>query len=154
MSEKETTFLKTEITDCSGSLFSIQNLKTSSEIALPLFDRHGDQISVDVENDGDRYLVSDDGYIVNDLIASGIKLTDQRLEAIKRICKQNSVVFDEEDFELRIHCSQADLAQTIHSFGQILTQISDLQKKPKNTAKFGSPENSNKAGIDCQFCFF
>ncbi len=103
---------------------SIRNLKSSSEINLPLFDRHGDQITVYIQKNSDGYLISDDGYAINDLLDSGLTLTAKRKESIQSLCQMNGIEWHEN--ELTIQTTKSKLVNSVHSFGQALLQIVDM----------------------------
>jgi len=61
---------------------AIREIKDWVEITTPYLDRHNDYLQIYAGKDGDRYLLSDDGYIINDLEQSGCKLDSPKRQQL------------------------------------------------------------------------
>ena len=53
-----------------------------SEITTPYLDRHNDCLQIYAKKDNNNIVLTDDGYIINDLISSGCALDSQRRKEI------------------------------------------------------------------------
>ncbi len=53
---------------------SFKDIDNAIEITTPLMDRHNDYLQLYVVPNGDKLCITDDGYIINDLLLSGCDL--------------------------------------------------------------------------------
>ena len=59
--------------------------ETWSEITTPYLDRHNDCLQIYAKKENNSIILTDDGYIINDLISSGCALDSQRRKEILRL---------------------------------------------------------------------
>lgn len=96
-----------------------------TEIATPFMDRHNDGMTVYAKKDGNNITLSDDGYIINDLLADGItlgqkkkkSLLDHYLAAYGVKCENN---------ELKMTTTVASYPVDMHMFIQAMLAVNDM----------------------------
>lgn len=96
-----------------------------SEITTPYLDRHNDCIQIYLKREGNGYLLSDDGYILSDLVSSGCNLDSSRR---KELLKTTLVGFGVAlvDNQLTIHASEENFPLKKHSLIQAMLAVNDL----------------------------
>ncbi len=107
--------------DSKNNVQKIRSLPDCAEIHLPLFDQHADQITLYAEKTDNGFLVSDDGYAINELLGSGITLTDEHKKAIEQLCHVNGIIRNKNEFVFRT--GKSDLEKAAYRFGKIILQI-------------------------------
>ncbi len=76
------------------------------EMTTPYLDRHNDCLQIYLRKEGQNFLLTDDGYILNDLSSSGCELTTRkRKELLTNILNSFGVQRDEKNNQLSIHAS-------------------------------------------------
>ena len=95
------------------------------QITTPHLDRHNDCLQIYVKKQGDGFLLTDDGYILNDLISSGCELKTPRRQSMLKTCISGFGVLLEDD-QLIVHASLHDFALKKHSLIQAMLAINDL----------------------------
>jgi hypothetical protein len=63
-------------------LREIENNPGWFEITTPNLDRHNDYLQIYVKKEGDSFIISDDGYTINDLLDSGCEINTPKREEI------------------------------------------------------------------------
>ena len=63
------------------------------EITTPFLDRHNDYLQIFVKNDNGGFILSDDGYIIDDLRLSGCKLESKNRQALLKMTLNGFVFF-------------------------------------------------------------
>lgn len=106
-------------------------LKTISdewmEITTPYLDRHNDCLQIYLKKDGKNVLMTDDGYILDDLVSSGCDITTRRRkEILTAILNNFGVQLDEKNRQLTIHSSTQDFPLKKHNLIQAMLAINDL----------------------------
>ena len=104
--------------------FNVKNLDNCHEVILPLFDSRNDSLAVYIEKEGSGYRISDDSYILNNLIDSGVQLTPHRKQSIELICRKLGIKLV--DNELIVEAMPNDIASKTHSLAQAMLRIDDL----------------------------
>ncbi len=95
------------------------------EITTPFVDRHNDLIQFYVKKDGEKYLLSDDGYTLNDLEQNGCKLTTpKRKDLLKLIL--NGFGATEDNGQILLSATQENFAFQKHNMVQALLAINDM----------------------------
>lgn len=95
------------------------------KIITPHLDRHNDCLQIYVKKDGNGYLLTDDGYILNDLLNSGCDLkSSKRQEFLKVIINGFGVHLDGD--QLVIHASSENFPLKKHSIIQAMLTVNDL----------------------------
>lgn len=95
------------------------------ELTTPFLDRHNDHLQVYAERVGDQIVLSDDGYILGDLEASGLEInTPKRRQALQTML--NGVGVQERDGRLYIEASERTLGQRTHALVQAMISVNDM----------------------------
>lgn len=95
------------------------------EITTPYLDRHNDCLQIYVKKDNHTYLLTDDGYIIDDLLMSGCTLNSpKRQTLIKTILAGFGVQL--EGKELFVRASTKDFSLKKHNLVQAMLAINDL----------------------------
>jgi hypothetical protein len=140
------------------------------EITTPHLDRHNDYVQIYVRKENNNYIITDDGYIISDLRASGCVLDSQRRQELLKItlagfgvklCDSTLVVSATyEDFPMKKH-NMIQAMQTVNDmfylasphienlFFEDVTQwldVSEVRYTPRVTFK-------GKSGYDNFFDF-
>lgn len=95
------------------------------ELTTPFLDRHNDHIQIYAERADGRILLTDDGYVLADLRASGLDIdTDKRRDVLASTLRGFGVHLHGE--ELRIEASSANLGGRVHSLVQAMLAVNDM----------------------------
>ena len=95
------------------------------EITTPYLDRHNDFLQIYVKKDANNYLLTDDGYIINDLIASGCPIESQKRQELLMMTARGFGVSVNET-NLSVKASANDFSLKKHSLIQAMMAINDL----------------------------
>ena len=95
------------------------------EINTPFLDRHNDGLQIYARHEGDDLLMTDDGYILRDLEASGCKLDSPRRQALIQLTLRGFGVQLAED-RLEIRARPENFAQRKHNLIQAMLGVNDL----------------------------
>jgi hypothetical protein len=104
-------------------------LKTIDEqwiqITTPYLDRHNDCLQIYAKKDENGFLLTDDGYILNDLLNTGCDLkSTKRQEFLKTTINGFGVQLEGD--QLVIHASQENFPLKKHSLIQAMLAVNDL----------------------------
>lgn len=97
-----------------------------TEITTPFLDSHNDMLQIYAKKvASNRYLLTDDGYVITDLEQSGCSLnSDSRQNMLK--CILNGLNVKEADGELFVESSREDFASRKHDLIQAMMAVNDL----------------------------
>ena len=108
------------------SNLSVKKIETAHEIVLPFEDHIGDSIVCYVydKKENGMFLVSDDGYIINNLIDTGMNIgkKSSRRKTIEQICMLSGASLSD-DNEMTILSSEVDLPSKVHQLAMTMLQI-------------------------------
>jgi hypothetical protein len=104
---------------------SIESFEDACEITTPFLDRHNDHLQIYVKKSGNGFLLTDDGYIINDLKLSGCELTTERRNQILQSVLNGYGVNLNGD-ELFLKASAENFPQRKHNFIQAILSVNDL----------------------------
>lgn len=95
------------------------------EITTPFLDRHNDRLQIYVAGDGDKLVLTDDGYIISDLKSSGFEMTTPKR---KQVLDSILIGFGArmEDDRIIIEANRANFAEKKHDLIQAMLAINDL----------------------------
>ncbi|WP_342436698.1 DUF1829 domain-containing protein [Paenibacillus sp. FSL L8-0436] len=96
------------------------------EITTPLMDRHNDLLQFYVIPNNKKLLLTDDGYIINDLISSGFELRGPRRKSILQTLLNSYGVQLSNDNELISEATIDNFPQKKHMFLQAMITINDM----------------------------
>lgn len=95
------------------------------EITTPHLDRHNDCLQIYAKKDTNGYILTDDGYVIGDLINSGCSLaTPKRQELLKLTLAGFGVRLEDES--LQIHATPENFSLKKHSILQAMLAVNDL----------------------------
>lgn len=95
------------------------------EITTPHLDRHNDYLQIYAKKVNREYILSDDGYTINDLVQSGCKLdSPKRQSLLKTTLAGFGVQLNESSLEVR--ASQENFALRKHNLVQAILAVNDL----------------------------
>jgi hypothetical protein len=95
------------------------------EITTPYLDRHNDYIQIYAKKENGEYLLTDDGYTIEDLEQSGCKLQSPKRQDLLRITL-NGFGVREKDGVLQIRASSNNFALRKHNLIQAILAVNDM----------------------------
>ena len=104
----------------------IRQIRDWVEITTPYVDRHNDYLQIYVKKDNGGFLLTDDGYIIADLLHSGCLLdSEKRQKFLKMTLNGFGIQLDNND-ALTIHASLDNFASRKHNLVQAMLAVNDL----------------------------
>ncbi|WP_431090105.1 DUF1829 domain-containing protein [Paenibacillus sp. 8b26] len=106
---------------------SFKDIDNAIEITTPLMDRHNDYLQLYVVPNGDKLCLTDDGYIINDLLLSGCDLhtSKKRKELLQTILNSYGVKRSDKD-ELYVESTIDTFPQRKHMLVQAMLTVNDM----------------------------
>ena len=95
------------------------------EITTPYLDRHNDSLQMYARREDGGYLLTDDGYVIQDLRQSGCKLDSEKRRMLLNLTLNGFGVQLRND-ALEIHASPSNFALQKHSLIQAMLAVNDL----------------------------
>lgn len=96
------------------------------EITTPFLDYHNDALQIYAKKSGDKYILTDDGYILSDLEISGYNIdTPKRAELIQDILKIWQI--EKKDGVLSVRTSKSDFPSRKNDLVRAMMELSGLQ---------------------------
>ena len=100
-------------------------------VTTPFLDRHNDNYRIYITKKGNEYELTDDGYIISDLLMSGCDVTSgKRKEYVEEIAR--SYGLEVKDDELRLTSTVSEFPSKKHDFIQAMMKIEDLHYTTRN----------------------
>lgn len=103
----------------------LRQVKDWVEITTPYLDRHNDYLQIYAKRQNAGYLLTDDGYVLEDLEQSGCKLESVKRQALLRITL-NGFGVQANEGRLEIHASPDNFALRKHNLVQAMLAVNDL----------------------------
>lgn len=104
---------------------SITEVGDAFEITTPFLDRHNDHIQIYVRQEGDRVILSDDGYVIGDLRQTGCTLeSPRRQNLLKSIVNGFGVALTGDELTVAAH--NGDFPERKHALLQAMLAVGDL----------------------------
>jgi hypothetical protein len=95
------------------------------QITTPHLDRHNDCLQIYVKKEGNKYILSDDGYIINDLIMSGCSLeTQKRDKLLHTVLAGFGITLS--DRELTTNATSSNFPVKKHNLIQAMLAVNDI----------------------------
>lgn len=96
------------------------------EISTPFLDNHNDHLNIFVKSlENNRYLLTDDGYVISDLMMSGCDIeTTKRKEILELTINRLGITL--EDDSLMVEATPENFAQKKHMLLQAMMSVSDM----------------------------
>jgi len=104
----------------------LKELEGWVEITTPYLDRHNDYIQIYVKKENNKFVLSDDGYIISDLIQSGCDLNTQKRKELLRTTLNGFGVKQLKSGELLVHSTSENFALQKHNLIQAMLAVNDL----------------------------
>ncbi len=95
------------------------------EVTTPLLDRHNDFLQIYIRKEGQRFLLSDDGYVLADLEQSGCSIDSQKRQQLLKVTL-NGFGVREEKGRLEVLATREDFARRKHNLLQAMLAVNDL----------------------------
>ena len=95
------------------------------EITTPYFDRHNDDIQVYARRANGGFVLTDDGYTINDLEQSGCKLQSPKRQDLLKMTL-NGFGVQLHDDALEVHASSDNFALRKHNLVQAMLAVNDM----------------------------
>ena len=95
------------------------------EITTPYLDRHNDYVQIYVKKTNGGFLLTDDGYIIDDLQQSGCKLDSRKRQALLKMTL-NGFGVKQEGKALQVHASAENFASRKHNLVQAMLAVNDM----------------------------
>ncbi len=102
------------------------------EITTPYLDRHNDYLQIYARRDNGRYTLTDDGYILDDLIQSGCSLDSPKRDALLKMTLAGFGVVQKEN-RLEVQTSAQDFPRRKHDLIQAMLTVNDLFALARST---------------------
>lgn len=115
-------WLKAEIT--------VSRIGDYYEITAPYLDRNNDYLQIYINMDNDNIVLTDDGYIINNLISEGMRFTTGRKAAIEDIARRFGVKI--KNNALTIKSNKNDFPQKKHMLLQAMLTVDDMCMTSQN----------------------
>jgi hypothetical protein len=104
---------------------TLRQVKDWIEITTPYLDRHNDYIQIYARKENGQFLLTDDGYILEDLELSGCKLESPKRQKLLRVTL-NGFGVHENKGSLEIRASAQNFALRKHNLLQAMLAVNDL----------------------------
>ena len=103
----------------------VSEMGKSCQIATPFLDRHNDEIEIYIEKHNGGLLLTDDGYTISDLAASGMAFeTSKRKAHLTAILNGFGVKLEGD--ELQVPATPQDFPQKKHCLVQAMLAVNDM----------------------------
>jgi len=104
---------------------SVERLDQACELTTPFLDRHNDHLLIYAVKREGKIILTDDGYVLADLRASGLDLNTAKRRAVLETIL-NGLGVRNEDNKLVMEASQRNLGQRLHGLVQAMLAINDM----------------------------
>jgi hypothetical protein len=107
------------------------------EITTPFLDRHNDSLQIYIKRTNGEYILTDDGYIIQDLLLSGCNIDTEKREKLLQITLNGFGVKKDRD-RLVIKATESNFPIKKHNLVQAMLAVNDLfyLAEPKGTQFF------------------
>jgi hypothetical protein len=95
------------------------------EITTPYLDRHNDYLQIYAKKENGDYLLTDDGWILEDLIQSGCSLDSPKRQTLLKMTL-NGFGVQVKNGKLEVHASPDNFALRKHNLVQAMLSVNDL----------------------------
>jgi hypothetical protein len=95
------------------------------EVTTPFLDRHNDYLQIYARKQNGRYLLTDDGYTIDDLELSGCTLDTPKREMLLKMTLAGFGV-KQQDNRLEVQATAGEFAQRKHDLIQAMLAINDM----------------------------
>jgi len=103
----------------------LRQVKEWVEITTPYIDRHNDYLQIYAKKDNSGFILTDDGYVIEDLRQSGCELESRKRKELLQLTLNGFGVKLEEN-NLVVHASSDNFALRKHNLVQAMLAVNDL----------------------------
>jgi len=103
----------------------LRQVKDWVEITTPYIDRHNDYLQIYAKKDNSGFILTDDGYVIEDLRQSGCELESRKRKELLQLTL-NGFGVKLEDNNLVVHASPDNFALRKHNLVQAMLAVNDL----------------------------
>lgn len=104
---------------------TLRQVKDWIEITTPYLDRHNDYLQIYAKRQNGSYLLTDDGYVLDDLQQSGCRLDSAKRQALLKMTL-NGFGVQLKQGALEVHASADNFALRKHNLIQAMLAVNDL----------------------------
>jgi hypothetical protein len=104
---------------------SLREIGEWVEITTPLLDRHNDHLQIYVQRENGHFVLTDDGYTLQDLEQSGCRLDSPKRQELLRVTL-NGFGVQQRDSSLEIRATEESFPLKKHSLLQAMLGVNDL----------------------------
>lgn len=104
----------------------IRQIKDWAEITTPFLDRHNDHIQIFIKQENNEFLLTDDGYTIDDLEMSGCSLTTPTRQKLLKTTLNGFGIELGSDKSLQIHATENNFPMRKHNLVQAILAVNDL----------------------------
>jgi hypothetical protein len=104
----------------------VRQIKDWFEITTPYLDRHNDYLQIYMRKENGGFILTDDGYIIDDLITSGCKLDSEKRQKLLKMTLNGFGVQLDSDNALLVRASLDNFASRKHNLIQSMLAVDDL----------------------------
>jgi hypothetical protein len=104
---------------------SLREVNDWIEITTPYLDRHNDRLQIYARREDGGFVLTDDGYVMEDLLTSGCNLESPKRQALLRITL-NGFGVQMKDKALEVHASPETFPVRKHNLIQAMLAVDDL----------------------------
>ena len=95
------------------------------EIATPYLDRHNDALQIYAKRENGGFILTDDGYTIDDLEEGGCKLESRKRQDLLKMTL-NGFGVQIEDRALQVHASPENFGLRKHNLVQAMLAVNDM----------------------------
>lgn len=104
---------------------ALRQVSEWTEITTPYIDRHNDYLQIYIKKSGTGYILTDDGYVLNDLTQSGCSIdTPRRQSLLKTVLNGFGVQHCEHSLE--VHATTDNFSLRKHNLIQAMLAVNDM----------------------------
>lgn len=107
------------------SKIHLQKINDYLEITTPFLDRHNDHMQIYIKQTGEKLELTDDGYILNDLVMSGCDISSPRRKSVMQTIL-NSLGVSVVDDALVVEARPDNFPQKKHALLQAMISVNDM----------------------------
>jgi len=104
---------------------SLREIGEWVEITTPMLDRHNDHLQIYVQRENGHYILTDDGYTLQDLEQAGCKLDSPKRQELLRVTL-NGFGVQQRDASLEVRATEENFPLKKHSLLQAMLGVNDL----------------------------
>jgi hypothetical protein len=104
----------------------VRQLKDWVEITTPYLDRHNDYLQIYAKSANGGFLLSDGGYVLEDLQMSGCSIDTPKRQALLQMTLNGFGVQRKQDDSLEVHAGEQNFPLRKHNLVQAMLAVNDL----------------------------